>query len=311
MIGSPYGAREKLGGVFPALQFEEFRTKQSLSLEVDSDPLFSERKRVNQWKTFLPGGMPAFLISEQNPASLGIVGLRSDRKRSALVVQAYGSGKSAYWGSTHDWKRALLNEDRSDEFSSFWQSLVQWLGSGTVERIRLPGLDQTVPRGEMVSLNLEVLGANFEPSMDALIEANVSGPDDFSQQLKLFPRSGRVGSYAGEFLPSLPGSYRIAYNLRFPDGETLEQTTFLRVEEHGLEASDSRYAEQELRMLANLTGGEFVSISDLAPDWKPQLSDSLPTVKRRNDLASFWPLALALFLTAGLEWIWRRREGLR
>ena len=153
------------------MQFEEFRTKKSLSLEVDSDPLFSERKRVNQWKTFLPGGMPAFLISEQNPASLGIVGLRSDRKRSALVVQAYGSGKSAYWGSTHDWKRALLNEDRSDEFSSFWQSLVQWLGSGTVERIRLPGLDQTVPRGEMVSLNLEVLGANFEPSMDALIEA--------------------------------------------------------------------------------------------------------------------------------------------
>ncbi len=310
-FGSPLGAREKLGGVFPALQFEEIRPKQSVSLEVDSDPLFSERKRVNQWKAFLPGGMPAFLISEQNPASLGIVGLRSDRKRSALVVQAYGSGKSAYWGSSHDWKRALLNEDRSKEFTNFWQSLVQWLGSGSVERVRLPVVDQAVPRGEMVSLNLQVLGSNFEPSMDALIDVNVSGPGDFSQQLKLFPRSGRVGSYSGEFRPSFPGSYRIGYNLRFPDGETLEETSYIRVEEHGLEAGDSRYAEQELRMLANLTGGEFVHISNLSPDWKPQLSNSLPTVKRRNDLASFWPLALALFLTAGIEWIWRRKKGLR
>ena len=199
----------------------------------------------------------------------------------------------------------------SKEFTNFWQSLVQWLGSGSVERVRLPVLDQSVPRGEMVSLNLQVLGSNFEPSMDALIDVNVSGPGDFSQQLKLFPRSGRVGSYSGEFRPSFPGSYRIGYNLRFPDGETLEETSYIRVEEHGLEARDSRYAEQELRMLANLTGGEFVHISNLSMDWKPQLSNSLPTVKRRNDLASFWPLALALFLTAGIEWIWRRKKGLR
>ena len=56
---------------------------------------------------------------------------------------------------------------------------MQWLGSGSVERVRLPVVDQAVPRGEMVSLNIQVLGSNFEPSMDALIDVNVYGPEIF------------------------------------------------------------------------------------------------------------------------------------
>lgn len=310
-FGSPDGVREKLGGVFPALSYEETRAKQSLSLEVLPDPLFSNRKGVNQWKSFLPGNMPAFLITEKNPASLGVVGLRSNFERSALVLQAYGSGKVAYWGSVHDWKRALINEDRAKEFSAFWQGLVEWLGSGSVERIRLPKSHKPSPRGELVSLSLEALGSDFEPSLDALVEANVSGPDDFSHRLQLFPQSGRVGSYFGEFRPSLPGSYRVSYRLRFPDGETLDKSSYLRVEELGLEAKDHRYAERDLRMLANLTGGKFIHLSEMSSDWKPVLSDSLPTLKRRNDLANSWPLFLALFLAAGMEWIWRRKGGLR
>ena len=33
--------------------------------------------------------------------------------------KAYGAGKSAFWGSPHDWKRSLINEDRSREYSLF------------------------------------------------------------------------------------------------------------------------------------------------------------------------------------------------
>ena len=78
-----------------------------------------------------------------------------------------------------------------------------------------------------------------------------------------------------------------------------------------MEAKDHRYAERDLRMLANLTGGKFIHLSEMSSDWKPVLSDSLPTLKRRNDLANSWPLFLALFLAAGMEWIWRRKGGLR
>ena len=310
-FGSPVGVRDKLGGVFPAVEFEELRTKQSLSLDVLPDPVFTNAKNVNKWKTFLPANMPVFLVSEKNPAALSVAGLKSNFNRSALVLQAYGSGKSAYWGSSHDWKRALINEDRAKEFSIFWQGLVEWLGSGEVERVRLPLQDQPIARGEKASLALDVLGADFEPSLDAMVEANISGPDDFSQRLQLYPRSGRAGSYYGEFLPPAAGSYRVSYRIYFPSGEDLEDNTYMRVEKHGMEAKDTRYAERDLRMLANLTGGKFTHVSDLRSDWRPKVSQTVPTMERRNDLANSWIILIILLFTGGLEWIWRRKEGLR
>jgi hypothetical protein len=188
---------------------------------------------------------------------------------------------------------------------------VEWLGSGAVERVRLPVLDKAIARGEKASLALDVLGADFEPSLDAMVEANITGPDDFSQKLQLYPKSGRAGSYFGEFLPPLAGSYRVAYRIQFPSGENLLDNTYIRVEKHGMEAKDTRYAERDLRMLANLTGGKFAHVSDMGSDWIPKLSQTVPTVERRNDLANSWVIFLVLLTTGGLEWILRRKVGLR
>ena len=189
---------------------------------------------------------------------------------------------------------------------------MQWLGSGSVERVRLPVVDQAVPRGEMVSLNIQVLGSNFEPSMDALIDVNVSRSRRFFPAVEVISPEWacrilfrRISSFISRLLShrlqlTLSRWRNLGGNLLYKSGGTW-----------GWRLGILAMQEQELRMLANLTGGEFVHISNLSPGWKPQLSNSLPTVKRRNDLASFWPLALALFLTAGIEWIWRRKKGLR
>ena len=45
--------------------------------------------------------------------------------------------------------------------------------------------------------------------------------------------------------------------------------------------------------------------------WVPKLSAALPTISKRNDLADAWPLFAVLFLAAGVEWILRRKGGLR
>ena len=107
------------------------------------------------------------------------------------------------------------------------------------------------------------------------------------------------------------GSYKITYDMRFPDGEKLREVGYIRVGESSRESMDLRYAERDLKMLASTSGGEFLSFSDLTKDWIPRLSDSLPMVSRRDDLANSWPLALVLFLAGGMEWIWRRKGGLR
>ena len=309
--GDPDPAQSLLGGLMPVLETQSALAKENLSLTVLPDPLFTERKRVDEWKPFLPAGMPAELITRMNPAARDVVSLKGGAGHSVLSLQAYGAGKSAYWGSPHDWKRPLSDEKHSHEFSLFWGGLVEWLGSGTVERIKAGDPGKEGSTGEESTLMLDVLGQDFEPSMDARVDANITGPDGFSKSLQLYPQGGMLGRYAGQFIPTAPGSYRVEYNLSYPDGEKLSHLSYLKIKKSGDEGKDTRYAERELQMLANLTGGEFLKIEKFQDDWVPSFSASLPTVQKKRNLDDFWLLFLALFLAAGTEWILRRKGGLR
>ena len=44
---------------------------------------------------------------------------------------------------------------------------MEWLGSGTVERVKVDPQNEPSQKGEETSLNIDVLGQDFEPSMDA------------------------------------------------------------------------------------------------------------------------------------------------
>ena len=311
LFGNPQTARSLLGGLMPGLETESSRAKDNRSLIVLSDPLFTERKRVDDWKPFLPAGLPVELLTRLNPAARGVVQLRGNDSDSVLGIQAYGAGKSAYWGSPHDWRRSLVDEQQAKEFSIFWTGVVQWLGAGKVERVKAVQPEDDTKAGEPHSLEIEALGAGFQPSLDAVIEANITGPEDFSKTLQLYPKGGELGRYVGEFTPIVPGSYRAHYKLCFPDGEKLEHWSYMQVKQSGDEAKDTRYAERDLRMLASLTGGEFLPIMSLSSDWEPKLSDNLPTIRTTNKLNEYWLLFIGLFLVVGLEWMIRRKEGLK
>lgn len=309
--GSLKDGRASLGGLLPAIAGDDLRSKQDLSLEVLSDPLFLNQKKIEQWQNFLPHSIPSVLVTRVNPAARRSVNLRGNPEKSVLVVQAYGAGKSAYWGSPGDWRRALRNPESNREFTLFWQGVVEWLGSGAVERLKVENLDNEIFRGSEVLLQVEALGGNFEPALDAMIEANISGPGDYSLFLNLYPQGGEAGAYTGKLKPAHAGSYRVDYRLKFPDGETMEHTSHFRVKDSSEEARDVRYNSRDLQMIATMTGGEFTEIDRFDRSWMPRLSENLPTVSRRSDLADIWPLFVLLFLLAGTEWIWRRKEGLR
>ncbi len=313
LFGNVQPAQELLGGLMPVMETQSVLAKQNLSLFVLPDPLFTERKRVDQWKPFVPAGMPAELITRSKPAAREVVSLKGGggTGRSLLTLQSYGAGKSAYWGSPHDWKRSLVDEEHSREFSLFWSGVIEWLGSGTVERIKVSDEEFAGITGKENGLLIDVLGQDFEPSMDARVEANVTGPHGFSKLLQLYPKGGFLGRYAGKFIPPDPGSYRVLYQLSYPDGEKLNHLSYLKVKQSGFEAKDTRYEGRELRMLANLTGGEFLEIQNMGDSWTPELAETLPMVRKKNNLADAWPLFLALFFAAGMEWICRRKGGLR
>ncbi len=309
--GSLENARSHLGGLLPAVEGIDLQSKQNLSLEVISDPLFEEQQNLNSWKTFLPHSLPSVLVTRVNPAARRSVNLSSNSEKSLLVVQAYGAGKTAYWGSPGDWRRALASPDQKREFTIFWQSVTEWLGSGVVERLKIQNPEEDIFRGSEISLEVDALGGNFEPSLDAMIEANISGPNQYSQLINLYPEGGRAGAYSGKFKPMIAGNYQLDYLLKFPDGEKLRQTSYLSVGDSSAEALDVRYTERDLQMIATLTGGKFSKIGDFDPEWRPALSDRMPTVSQKMSLAKIWPIFVLLFFFAGAEWILRRKEGLK
>ena len=72
---------------------------------------------------------------------------------------------------------------------------MEWLGSGTVERIKAQEGSELFQAGQENQLVVEVLGRDFEPSIDAKVEANITGPGGYSKTFQLYPQGGFVGSY--------------------------------------------------------------------------------------------------------------------
>ena len=93
-------------------------------------------------------------------------------------------------------------------------------------------------------LQLDVLGGDFQPSVDASVEADISGPDGFSKNVQLYPNGASLGSYAGSFVPTSPGAYQVTYLITFPDGEKLQKLSYLKIRPFGEESKDTRYAEK-------------------------------------------------------------------
>lgn len=310
LFGPAEKGRELLGGLVPAKEVERILVKDNLSLVTLEEPLFRPEDDVDEMKPFLPGRLPGFFVKEQNPAARGVVVSRANG-RSVLVVQAYGAGKVGYWGVPHDWRRSMSDEDGAREFRKFWQALVQWLGTGGEDRLKIEENEKTFLRGGETPLQVEALGSDFEPSMDAMVKARIVGPEGFEKTVQLYPEGSVAGRYAGSFKPTQPGAYEVRYELTFPDGEALERESYLRVSDSGEESIDVSYAERDLKMLAKLTGGEFLPVSKLNEGWEPAFAQTLPSIRKRHSLSDAWIFFVVLFILAGIEWIMRRQVGLR
>ena len=102
-----------------------------------------------------------------------------------------------------------------------------------------------------------------------------------------------AGQYAGNFRPEESGAYEVPDCLSLM--RKLEQSGFVRVGESGLESKDTTFAERDLQMLAKITGGEYLHISDFDHAWEP-FAENLPTLRKRKNLADAWPVFIALFL---------------
>ncbi len=310
VFGPPEPGREKLGGLFPVVEARETLVKDKRLIALETDPVFTPEDEVDKLKLFLPASLPSRVVDKLNRAAREAAHLRS-QGGSMLVLQAYGAGKCAYWGTEHDWRWPLEDDEGPAAHRKFWFGLSTWLGSGGEERIAVESANQVHPGNQPVDIGIDLLGSDFEPSGNALVEATVVRPSGDEQSLQLFPSSSRPGHYNANLPAREAGDYRIRYRAVFGNGDILDKEIFLGVENTGGEVADAEFREGVLQDLARLTGGRYHHHSKMGRVDELELASRLPLAERKVSLTeNFFFLALLVGIL-GAEWIIRRQSGLR
>lgn len=309
LFGPSDVAREKLGALLPVAQTKTEIPREDRQIEIDPEPIFPADQDLDHMKLFLPGKLPVNLATQLKIAAREAASLRTSAG-SALALQAYGAGKCAYWATEHDWRWAMKDEEGTEAHKTFWYGLVSWLGTGGEDRIRVDSANQVHDISKAIDLDVELLGSDYEPSDDALVEAILEDPQGKTQRIQLFPSSNQPGHYKAAFSAVETGDYKVKYRCSFPDSEAVEHEIFFGVGSQGGETQDVTFEEGFLQDLARLTGGKYRHYSKMnTTDW--ELSNSLPKNQTRISLTDN---LLFLCLLAGLigsEWIFRRQSGLR
>ncbi|MBQ9366283.1 MAG: VWA domain-containing protein [Victivallales bacterium] len=260
----------------------------------------------------LAAGTPLFMPQEVKSASRSALDLRlGDAADTAPVVCgiAYGAGRVAYSALESTWRWGMTKEHQMAH-QSFWKSLILWLSEMGKPRVRLLSDSRGAVVGEEYRLDLAATGDDFLPSPNAVVNATVIVPDGSEQLVALNPLWEEEGRYNAFFVPSIPGEYKVEYEIRLPERTLHAQTAFV-ARQTGVEADDVSYNEALLRDMARITGGQFLPLQDYSTLKSLPVSPELPMKTETMPLSSHWLPYLLFALCASLLWWARRRIGLR
>jgi hypothetical protein len=154
------------------------------------------------------------------------------------------------------------------------------------------------------------LDDSFEPVVQPVFEAYVTGlgGGQPKQLVSLRPDESQPGLYEGYFTPPGPGRYRLEAN---ENDQRISSTTEFQVAEVNRELADSNVDLANLERIANLTGGECLSLKEFSR--LTSLVNTEPATIEVRSERSLWDngwVALLLIGLVGLEWIQRRRHDL-
>lgn len=317
----PTGGRDPLAdlpaevlSLFPVRETRPLPLPEAASLQVEAHPLFSDLSGgalLGNPPLTVAAGTRLQIPSRLSRAARQPVRLRG-QNQPVLAIQAYGAGRTAYMAGTFAWNWSLASERGAQRHRDFYQGLLGWLATGGKQRLETPLNSRLTSLDESTALDIRLLGADYEPRMDARVSATLTAPDGSAREVALQPDLGQPGHYRASVELSQPGAYRAEYRAVFPNGEELLREAWFSASPTGPEQIDVRPREQILRDLARITGGRFFPGERIEA-----ISEQIPVsaaVPRRVDRFSWtrtWPFLLLGAALLLAEWWLRRRLGLR
>jgi uncharacterized membrane protein len=234
-----------------------------------------------------------------------------DGPRPLVAVQRYGQGRSMVFTGEASWRWRMQLPAADRTFELFWRQAARWLASGAADPVSMAPLSQAAA-GTPVTLAVDVRDGAFAAVTNADVALRVVMPDDTVRDVAATLADPSAGRYAGSFRFEFPGVYRVQAEARRGDTVLGLAERWALVGGADMEMAAPRLNDDVLRRMSRATGGEYLDAAD-ASRLGELLSpvDVAPGTPRVRELwQSPWIFA-AIVLMLSLEWVLRRRWGLR
>lgn len=282
----------------PSLNFDRIRASDSVLQE-------------------LPDMITATQVEQEK--SLSVVWLRqsgegADQDSAALTHMSVGRGRTLAVLSDGMWQWAFLPPSRSEYasvYAMFWSRAVRWLALGgdflPGQSVSLNVDRVTVSPGDNVTVSVRtrfIDHSDFDPTL------RIIAPDGKESVVALSQTTEASAQFTGMITPEQEGVYDVV--LDTPGIAPEQMTTRFAVYDTRVELLDTVSRPQELRRLAEETGGAFYPV-DGVQQFVDHLQAEIDARRARGHMEPAWDRFWVFALVAGLlaaDWMWRRRIGL-
>lgn len=228
-----------------------------------------------------------------------------------IAIERFGRGKTMSILSHETWKWSFMPVGLgkpSDAYSNLFSNIFRWLvARQDMDRLRIRTDKNLYTSGERVTFLAEVYDENYRPEDRADVRVRISTKEPLELPMAGMGR----GRYEGTLDALPPGQFKyraLAYRGKEKIAEARGEVA---IEELTLEFTETRMREDELRTIADASGGRYYSLSQA--NLLPQELQLQTAVERRRfefDVKTSPILFLIVIAIFAVEWSWRKRRGL-
>jgi hypothetical protein len=240
-----------------------------------------------------------------------VLAASADQDGPVLVAyQRYGQGKALSLNASGLWRwsfRETGQEESEIAYGRFWISLLQWLLSGS----------QFLPGADVALTSTRRYYSNEQPMQFLISTRNLDRTiyqprlviTGGNQNVEIEPRQ-RGESFVAEAGPFAPGTYHIT--LRNNVGKPSELSQNVEIVSASIEKKELSADPDVMRKMAEVSGGSVVKAEDVAhlPEVVRKWEAARQLSHRQQPFWDRWWLLTGLLGLLGIEWWFRRREGL-
>jgi uncharacterized membrane protein len=234
----------------------------------------------------------------------------------ALVVQRYGSGRSAALTVGDVWRWGMKQPDMRDDMNKFWRQTLRWLVADVPDRVSLHAAQKRNKANQPIEFQVRVRDKAFEPMSDVSIAIEVRDPNGQTVKLTAEPMLSETGLFEAVYVPRRDGGYFARAVVTDADGLELgDAETGWAVDLEAREFQSIRTNRPLLERIARETGGRVVELDALEsfarslPSLKAPVMDTW--IRPLWDLRAIMPAVFLFVLMCFIgEWALRRWKGM-